>query len=160
MRNIHPIDPIDRKILSRLQVDASGSVAELAEAVGLSTTACWRRVQKLEAAGVIMRRVALVDPDKVELGLSVFVSLRTSKHSIAWLENFTRVVTALPEVIGFYRLAGETDYLLHVTVRDIAAYDAFYKRLVREAGELTDVTSSFTMERIKDTTALPIALDD
>lgn len=153
------MDRIDRKILAHVQEDATISIADLARTVGLSTTPCWRRLQKLEAAGVIQRRVALVDPEKVGLGLSVFVSIRTNRHSIEWMEKFTRQVTRLPEVVEFYRLAGENDYLLRVLVRDIAAYDAFYKRLINIA-DLANVTSSFAMEQIKYTTAVPIESAD
>ncbi|MCZ6523235.1 MAG: Lrp/AsnC family transcriptional regulator [Alphaproteobacteria bacterium] len=149
------MDSIDRKILARVQEDATVSIADLAATVGLSTTPCWRRLRKLEAAGVITRRVALVDPEKVGLGLSVFVSIRTNRHSIEWMEKFTRAVTKLPEVVEFYRLAGENDYLLRVLVRDIPTYDAFYKRLIRVA-DLANVTSSFAMEQIKYTTAVPV----
>ena len=149
------MDRIDRKILARVQEDSTISIADLAREVGLSTTPCWRRLQKLEAAGVIQRRVALVDPEKVGLGLSVFVSIRTNRHSIEWMEKFTRQVTRLPEVVEFYRLAGENDYLLRVLVRDIPAYDAFYKRLINVA-DLANVTSSFAMEQIKYTTAVPV----
>jgi Lrp/AsnC family transcriptional regulator len=149
------MDRADHAILVRIQQDATLSVAELAAEVGLSTTACWRRLQKLEAAGVIRGRVALVDGDKVGLGLSVFVTIKTNKHNIEWLEDFTAKVVAMPQVIGFYRLAGENDYLLHVVTRDIASYDAFYKQLVG-ISELADVTSNFAMEQIKYTTVLPI----
>ncbi|MEE8246559.1 MAG: Lrp/AsnC family transcriptional regulator [Alphaproteobacteria bacterium] len=149
------MDSIDRKILARVQEDATISIADLAATVGLSTTPCWRRLRKLEAAGVITRRVALVDPEKVGLGLSVFVSIRTNRHGIEWMEKFTRAVTKLPEVVEFYRLAGENDYLLRVLVRDIPTYDAFYKRLIRVA-DLANVTSSFAMEQIKYTTAVPV----
>ena len=149
------MDSIDRKILARVQEDATISIADLAATVGLSTTPCWRRLRKLESAGVITRRVALVDPEKVGLGLSVFVSIRTNRHGIEWMEKFTRAVTKLPEVVEFYRLAGENDYLLRVLVRDIPTYDAFYKRLIRVA-DLANVTSSFAMEQIKYTTAVPV----
>jgi Lrp/AsnC family transcriptional regulator len=153
------MDKADRDILVHVQRDATQSVADLAARVGLSTTACWRRLQKLEGAGVIRGRVALVDGAKVGLGLSVFVAIKTNKHNIEWLEDFTRKVVAMPQVIGFFRLAGENDYLLHVVTRDIASYDAFYKQLVGIA-ELADVTSSFAMEEIKYTTVLPIEADD
>ncbi len=149
------MDSIDRKILARVQEDATVSIADLAATVGLSTTPCWRRLRKLETAGVIKRRVALVDPEKVGLGLSVFVSIRTNRHGIEWMEKFTRAVTKLPEVVEFYRLAGENDYLLRVLVRDIPSYDDFYKRLIRIA-DLANVTSSFAMEQIKYTTAVPV----
>ncbi len=149
------MDSIDRKILARVQEDATISIADQAATVGLSTTPCWRRLRKLETAGVIQRRVALIDPEKVGLGLSVFVSIRTNRHDIEWMEKFTREVTKLPEVVEFYRLAGENDYLLRVLVRDIPTYDAFYKRLIRIA-DLANVTSSFAMEQIKYTTAVPL----
>lgn len=152
------MDKADRDILVRVQRDATQSVAELASGVGLSTTACWRRLQKLEGAGVIRGRVALVDGSKVGLGLSVFVTIKTNKHNIEWLEEFTAQVVAMPQVIGFYRLAGENDYLLHVVTRDIASYDAFYKQLVG-ISELADVTSNFAMEEIKYTTVLPVETD-
>ena len=152
------MDKADRDILVRVQRDATQSVAELASGVGLSTTACWRRLQKLEGAGVIRGRVALVDGNKVGLGLSVFVTIKTNKHNLEWLEDFTAKVVAMPQVIGFYRLAGENDYLLHVVTRDIASYDAFYKQLVG-ISELADVTSNFAMEEIKYTTVLPVEAD-
>jgi Lrp/AsnC family transcriptional regulator len=149
------MDAIDRKILAVLQEDASLSVAEIGNRVGLSSTPCWKRIQRLEAEGVIQRRVALVDQDKVGLGVSVFVSIETGDHSQAWLANFAEVVGAMPEVMEFYRMAGDVDYMLRVVVTDIAGYDAFYKRLIAQV-PLKNVTSRFAMEKIKSTTALPI----
>ncbi len=138
-----------------MQEDASLSVAQLAERVGLTTTPCWRRLQRLEREGYIRARVALLDPQKLGLGLSVFVLIRTAHHTADWLEQFSRTVSAFPEVVEVNRLAGEYDYLLRVVTRDIASYDRFYKRLI-EAVDLSDVTSSFSMEEIKYATALPL----
>jgi Lrp/AsnC family transcriptional regulator len=149
------LDAIDRRILRELQTDATIPIAELAERAGLTQTPCWKRVKRLTDAGVIIRRVALLDPDKLDLGLVVFVAVRTSRHDEAWLDAFAKGAAGLPEVVEFYRLSGETDYLLKVIVRDIAAYDAFYKRLIA-AAPLSDVSSSFAMEQIKSTTALPL----
>jgi len=149
------MDAIDRKILAVLQVDASLSVAEIGQRVGLSSTPCWKRIQRLEADGVILKRVALVDQDQVGLGVTVFVSIETGDHSEEWLRNFAEVVGAMPEVMEFYRMAGDVDYMLRVVVADIAGYDTFYKRL-NAAVPLTNVTSRFAMEKIKSTTALPI----
>lgn len=138
-----------------MQEDASLSVAQLAERVGLTTTPCWRRVQRLEREGYIRARVALLDPQKLGLGLSVFVLIRTDRHTPEWLERFSRAVSAFPEVVEVNRLAGEYDYLLRVVTQDIASYDRFYRKLI-EAVDLSDVTSSFSMEEIKYSTALPI----
>jgi Lrp/AsnC family transcriptional regulator len=150
------MDAIDRKILAVVQEDASLSVAEIGQRVGLSSTPCWKRLQRLEADGVILRRVALVDPDKIGLGISVFVSIETNDHSQDWLKKFAEVVGAMPEVMEFYRMAGDVDYMLRVVVADMAGYDAFYKRLIGTV-PLKNVTSRFAMERIKQTTALPIS---
>jgi len=149
------MDAIDRKILAVLQEDAALSVAEIGNRVGLSSTPCWKRIQRLESEGVIQKRVALVDQDKVGLGVSVFVSIETGDHSQGWLGNFADIVGAMPEVMEFYRMAGDVDYMLRVVVPDIAGYDAFYKRLIA-AVPLKNVTSRFAMEKIKSTTALPI----
>lgn len=146
---------MDRKILRVLMDDASLSIAEVARRVGLSQSPCWARIQKLEAEGVISKRVALVDPLKVGVGLSVFVTLQAGDHTPEWLERFAAGVTAMPEVIEAHRMAGEADYLLHVAVRDVAAYDSFYKRLIAVA-PMRNVTSSFAMERVKHTTSWPI----
>jgi len=148
-------DSIDRRILRELQADATIPIAELAERAGLSQTPCWKRVKRLTEAGVIERRVAILNREQLDLGLVVFVSIRTSRHDEEWLNAFAKGASMLPEVVEFYRMSGETDYLLKVVVRDIAAYDAFYKRLIA-AAPLTDVSSSFAMEQIKYTTALPV----
>ncbi|EFH13489.1 Lrp/AsnC family transcriptional regulator [Pseudoroseomonas cervicalis] len=149
------MDEIDRRILALLQQDATLSVAQLADRVGLSTTPCWKRVQKLEAGGVITGRVALVSPEAVGLGLSVFVAIEAGDHSQAWMERFAQAVAAMPEVMEAYRMAGEVDYMLRVAVTDMAAYDRFYKRLIA-AVQPRNVTSRFAMERMKHSTALPL----
>jgi Lrp/AsnC family transcriptional regulator, cysteine-sensing transcriptional activator len=149
------MDAIDRKILSVLQEDASLSVAEIGTRVGLSSTPCWKRIQRLEADGVIQKRVAVIDQDKLGLGVTVFVSVETEDHSEEWLRKFAQLVGAMPEVLEFYRMAGDVDYMLRVVVPDIAGYDHFYKRLIA-AVPLKNVTSRFAMEKIKSTTALPI----
>ena len=150
------MDAIDKKILVVLQEDASLSVADIGQRVGLSSTPCWKRIQKLEAEGVIQKRVALVDPDKIGLSITVFVSIETSDHSQAWLDRFAALVSAMPEVMEFHRMAGDVDYMLRVVVADMQSYDAFYKRLIA-AVTLKNVTSRFAMEKIKSTTVLPIA---
>jgi Lrp/AsnC family transcriptional regulator len=149
------MDAIDRKLLALLQDDASLSIAELSERVHLSQTPCWKRIQKLEQQGVIQKRVALVSPEKLGLGLTVFVSIETNDHSKDWLDRFAASVSAMPEVMDFYRMAGDVDYMLRVVVADMAAYDAFYKRLI-ETIPLKNVTSRFAMERVKATTAYPV----
>jgi len=149
------MDAIDRKILAVLQEDASLSVAEIGNRVGLSSTPCWKRIQRLEGDGVIQKRVAVIDQDKLGLGVTVFVSVETEDHSEEWLKRFAELVGAMPEVLEFYRMAGDVDYMLRVVVQDIAGYDAFYKRLIA-AVPLKNVTSRFAMEKIKSTTALPI----
>jgi Lrp/AsnC family transcriptional regulator len=149
------MDAIDRKILAVVQEDASLSVAEIGSRVGLSSTPCWKRIQRLEAEGVITRRVALIDPAKIGLGITVFVSVETGDHSQDWLKRFAEVVGGMPEVMEFYRMAGDVDYMLRVVVPDIAGYDTFYKKLI-DTVALKNVTSRFAMEKIKSTTALPI----
>lgn len=149
------MDDADRRILYWLQLDASLPLAELAEKTGLSPSPCWRRVQRLTNEGVIRARVALLDARQINLGVDVFVSVRTSQHKKEWAEAFTATVMAQPEVVGFYRMAGNVDYLLHIVVPDIAGYDRVYKRLI-ERIELNDVSASFAMETIKSTTALPL----
>ena len=149
------LDLIDRKIVAELMRDATLPIAAIGEKVGLSQTPCWKRIQKLEQAGVILKRVALVAPEKIGLGLTVFVQIETADHSGPWLEKFAQMVAAMPEVMEFYRMAGDVDYMLRVVVADMAAYDGFYKKLI-ETIPLKNVTSRFAMERIKATTALPI----
>jgi len=152
------LDAIDRKILALLQEDATLSIAAIGERVGLSQTPAWKRIQRLEADGVIARRVALLDPEHLGLGLTVFVSIETNDHSEAWLARFAEVVSAFPEVLEIYRMAGDVDYMLRVMVADMSAYDAFYKRLIA-AVPLKNVTSRFAMQRVKSTTALPLESD-
>ena len=149
------MDRLDKKILRFLQEDSTLAVADIAKRVGLSTTPCWRRIQKLEEEGVIRRRVAVLDPARINLRVTVFVSIRTNSHSNEWLKRFSEVVGDFPEVVEFYRMSGDVDYLLKVVVPDIAAYDAFYKRLISRI-EIRDVSSSFAMEQIKYTTEMPL----
>jgi Lrp/AsnC family transcriptional regulator len=149
------IDAIDRKILRVLQEDASLSVAEIGDRVGLSSTPCWKRIQRLEADGIITGRVALVDQNKIGLGISVFVSVESGDHSDAWLKKFAEAVSAMPEVMEFYRMAGDVDYMLRVVVADMQSYDTFYRKLI-SAVALKNVTSRFAMEKIKSVTALPV----
>ena len=149
------MDRLDKKILRLLQEDATLAVADVAKKVGLSTTPCWRRIQKLEEEGVIQRRVAVLSPEKVNTRVNVFISIRTSSHSLEWLKRFSEVVQEFPEVVEFYRMSGDVDYLIRVVVPDIAAYDVFYKKLIARI-EIRDVSSAFAMEQIKYTTQLPL----
>lgn len=149
------LDDVDRRILFHLQRDAAMPIAELAGHAGVSASPCWRRVQRLTEAGVIRARVALLEPARVNAGVNVFVAIRTNQHKAAWTEAFRAAVLDMPEVVGFYRMAGQVDYLLHVVVPGIDAYDAVYKRLIARI-ELYDVTASFAMEVLKSTTALPL----
>jgi Lrp/AsnC family transcriptional regulator len=150
------LDTMDIKILTILQEDSTLPVAEIGKKVGLSTTPCWRRIQKLEQDGVIQRRVALLDPQSVSAGVTVFVAITTNQHNAAWLERFNAVVASFPEIVEAYRMSGQVDYLLRVAVPDIASYDRFYKAFILQI-DLTDVSSSFAMEQIKFTTALPLS---
>ena len=149
------MDRLDRMILTILQEDATVPVAEIGRRVGLSTTPCWRRIQKMEEEGVIKARVAVLDPAKVNSKVTVFVFITTNQHNEDWLTRFSKVIGEFPEVVEFYRMSGQIDYLLKIVVPDIEAYDAFYKRLIARI-ELSDVTSMFAMEEIKSTTRLPL----
>lgn len=149
------MDRIDRRILFELQRDATLSVAQISERVGLSQTPCWKRIQKLEQAGIITGRVALVDPTRIGLGLTVFVEIEATDHSPAWREGFARAVGEMPEVLEVYRMAGDVDYLLKVVAPDMASFDDFYRRLTARL-DLKNVTSQFAMERVKASTAFPI----
>jgi Lrp/AsnC family transcriptional regulator len=149
------MDDKDRKILTLLQEDAMMPVAEVASHVGLSTTPCWRRIQKLEEEGVIRKRVALLDRHKLNVGVTVFVAVKTRHHVMDWLDKFKNALETIPEVVEAYRLSGEVDYLLRIVVPDIEAYDEVYKRLIDKV-EFSDVSSSFAMEDMKFTTALPV----
>jgi len=146
---------IDVKILDLLQNDASQSIAGIAERVHLSQNACWRRIKQLEDEGIIAKRVALLDPEKLGVGVTVFVTVRAGEHTEKWLETFSAAVRKMPEVVEFYRMTGEIDYLLKLQVADIAAYDRVYKALIRSA-KLMDVSSAFAMEELKRTTAIPL----
>lgn len=149
------LNEADIRILRVMQEDATLSVAAIAETVHMSHNACWRRIKRLEEAGVISRRVTLLDPTALGLDMTVFVSIRASEHSEEWLNGFAAAVRAIPEVVEFYRMSGDVDYLLKLRVQNIAAYDAVYKRLIK-AVRLTDVSSAFAMEELKHTTALPL----
>jgi len=149
------MDRIDRQILDLIQRDATLSTAEIAERVSLTTTPCWRRIQNLERRGLIRSRVALLDREQLNIGVDVFVAIKTNQHNAEWLSQFAQVVDEFDEVVEFYRMSGEVDYLMRVVVPDIAAYDQFYRRLIEQV-RIADVSSSFAMERLKYTTALPL----
>jgi len=151
------IDRFDRKILSLLQENASLSNAEISERVGLSPNACWRRTKRLEEQQIIRRRVALLNQEKLDLKVTVFVGIRTNEHNEQWLARFASGIREIPEVMEFYRMSGDIDYMLKIVVKDIEDYDRVYKKLIAVA-PLHDVSSSFAMERIKSTTALPLYL--
>jgi len=148
------LDDFDRRILRELQRDASLPVEVIGERVGLSRNACWRRIRRLEEDGVIRARVALIDPEALGLDLTVFIAVRTDRHDPDWLEAFTRAVRDMPEILGVYRTSGDLDYLLKARVADVRAYDRLYQRLIRRIA-LTDISASFVMEEIKETTELP-----
>ena len=149
------IDDIDLRILDALQKDANQSVSDIAKHAGVSTTPCWRRIQRLEAEGVISKRVALLNRAQLNASVTVFIAVRTNKHTVDWLDKFRKVVKDIPEVVDFYRMSGDIDYLLKAYVPDIASYDALYKKLIAKI-ELSDVTSMFAMEELKSTTAIPL----
>lgn len=155
MPSLPELDSIDREILRLLQRDATMSLATISHAVGLTQTPCWKRIRRMEQAGVLTKRVALVEPAKVGLPLTAFVAVETGDHSAPWLERFASILAAMPEVMDVWRMAGDVDYLLRVVVSDMAAYDAFYRRLVA-AIPLKNVSGRFTMEHIKAETVLPI----
>ncbi|MBP6221379.1 Lrp/AsnC family transcriptional regulator [Limnohabitans sp. Rim47] len=149
------LDAIDRKILELLQTQSDWPINELAAAVHLTPTPCWRRVQRLKELGILARQVALVDRQKVNLGVTVFVAIRTRDHDVPWLERFRAAVQGIGEIVEVYRMSGDVDYLLKVVVPDIAAYDLVYKQLIQQV-PLSDVSSSFAMEELKFTTAMPL----
>ena len=153
------LDATDRKILALLQQNAETPLADLAQAVNLSSTPCWRRIQRLREHGFITRQVALVDARKINLAVTAFVAVRTNQHNQAWFDSFRDAVRDIPEIVEFYRMSGDVDYLLRVVVPDIAAYDTVYKRLIRSV-DLSDVSTSFAMEELKFTTALPLDYAD
>jgi Lrp/AsnC family transcriptional regulator len=149
------MDKFDKAILETLQKNATLSVAEIADRISLSKTACWRRIQKLESEGVVRGRVALLDPNKLNLSLSVFISIRTNQHNEEWLQQFKAVTTAIPEVLEVYRMSGELDYLIRAVVSNMEGFDALYQELIK--ADLFDVSSSFVMETVKQTTELPLS---
>ena len=149
------MDTKDRRILELLQQNALFTAAELADEVGLTTTPCWRRIQKLEEQGYITARVALLDRQKMNVGVTVFVSVRTAQHSREWMERFLKALSETPEIVEAHRLSGDTDYLLRIVVPSIEEYDRLYKRLIRDL-EFLDLSSSFSMEELKSTTSIPV----
>jgi Lrp/AsnC family transcriptional regulator len=151
---VSTLDKTDKLILSRLQGDAALSVGDLAEIAGISKSACWRRIKKLEAEGVIDRRVTLLNASAIELSLTVFISIRTNQHNEKWADRFREVVQDIPGILEVYRMGGEVDYLIKAVVKDMPDYDKLYQKLIR--ANLSDVTSNFVMEEIKHTTELPI----
>lgn len=153
--NVKNIDQNDKNILKALQQDSSLSLENLAAKLSLSTNACWRRIKRMEADGIIARRVALVEPEAVGLGMTAFVAVKTKDHSDDWLKKFASAASSIDELVEFYRMAGEVDYMLKLLVRDMADYDRVYKKLIK-AVPLSDVSASFAMERIKYTTAVPV----
>jgi Lrp/AsnC family transcriptional regulator len=150
------IDTIDKKLLALLQEDGTLSLNELSEAVNLTTTPCWKRLKRLEEQGIISKRVALLDPEKLNLSFTSFVQIKTTNHSHEWYQAFVDTVSLFPEVMEFYRMAGEYDYMMKVLVKDMKQFDEFYKKLVNSIDGLSNVTSTFAMEPLKYTTALPI----
>ena len=149
------IDQLDRKILTQLQRDADISLGALGELVGLSRNACWRRIKTLDAKGIIRGKVTLLDAAQLDLGLTVFIQIRTDTHDRDWLDRFARATRTMPEILGAYRMTGDLDYLVRAKCADMAAYDQLYQRLIRKV-EMSDVAASFVMEEIKETTALPV----
>jgi Lrp/AsnC family transcriptional regulator len=150
------LDKIDRQILGLIQADASLPIQQIAEQVGLSVNPCWRRIRQMEQSGVIQGRVALVSPEKVGLGLTVYVRVKTNQHSAAWAKRLNEVIGAMPEILECHRIGGDVDYLLKVVVEDMAGYDRTYKELIERLPSLADVSALFSMERLKSATALPI----
>ncbi|CAH8201484.1 Lrp/AsnC family transcriptional regulator [Vibrio sp. SA48] len=150
------LDKIDRMILSLLQQNSTLSLNDLAEAVNLTTTPCWKRLKKLEESGVIAKKVALLDPEKLDLSFTAFVLIKTSDHSHEWYSRFVATVSEYPEIMEFYRMAGEYDYMMKVLVKDMKCFDQFYKKLVNSVEGISNVTSTFAMESLKYTTQLPL----
>ncbi len=149
------MDSIDKAILAQLQHDSGTPISEIAESVGLSATPCWRRIKKMEEEGVIARRVALVDPAAVNLNLTAFVAVKTAQHGEKWLTDFSESVRRVPEVVELHRMSGDIDYLMKVVCPDMAHFDRIYKKLISIA-EFSDVSSTFSMESLKQTTELPL----
>lgn len=150
------LDKYDRKILALLQENADLPLTELAEQVSLTKNPCWRRIQKLQSSGLIRKKVVLLDAKQLNLGVTVFVNIRTTQHTVEWLEKFAEVVNDIPEIVEFYRMSGDVDYMLKIVVPSIEAYDAVYKKMIKRI-EIFNVSSYFAMEEIKNTTELPLA---
>ena len=149
------IDDFDRKILRCLQTDASQPIESIAEQIGLSRNACWRRIKTLEEAGIITGRIALVDPEKVGAGLSAFIMIRTNRHEPEWIDAFNKAVQDIPEIVGVYRTSGDIDYIVRARIADMADYDRIYQSLIRKVS-LSDVSATFVMEDIKETNSVPL----
>ncbi|MEY4859845.1 MAG: hypothetical protein RLZZ235_2012 [Pseudomonadota bacterium] len=156
MSKLNDLDPTDLAILRLIQADASLSLGDIAKEVGLTQTPCWKRIRRMEEAGIITGRVTLVNAEKLGLGISVFVAIETGDHSAAWIESFAKTVAEMPEIVECWRLGGDVDYLLRVVVSDMTAFDGFYRKLTARVTSLRKVTSRFAMECVKSTTALPI----
>jgi Lrp/AsnC family transcriptional regulator len=154
------LDKIDRQILGLLQEDAGLPIQQIAERVGLSVNPCWRRIRQMEQSGVIQKRVALVSPEKVGLGLTVYVRVKTNQHSAAWAKKLNEVIAAMPEILECHRIGGDVDYLLKVVVEDMAGYDRTYRELIDRLPSLADVSALFSMERLKSVTGLPIPAEN
>ena len=157
MPDIYQLDSTDRRILDLIQNDATLSLQEIADKVNLSSNPCWRRIRRMETEGVIDRRVAIVNPAKLGLGASVFVTIRTNKHDEGWLKKFAKGVKGIPEIVECHRMSGDLDYLLKVVVRDISHYDAVYQKLIAAVPGLGDVSSAFSMESLKHSTAIDMS---
>ena len=157
MKTFVELDTIDRKILGIMQQDCTRPIKEIAEAVGLSNNPCWRRIKRLEDKGVISQRVALIDPAKIGLGVTAFVTIRTDQHTSKWLEAFKRAVQNIPEIIACDRMTGDVDYLLRVVVHDIEHFDKVYQQLIKSVPGLSDVSSTFSMEKMKQGPAIDVA---
>jgi len=156
MAKLNDLDATDLAILRLIQADASLSLGDIAKEVGLTQTPCWKRIRRMEEAGIITGRVTLVNAEKLGLGISVFVAIETGDHSAAWIESFATTVAEMPEIVECWRLGGDVDYLLRVVVSDMTAFDGFYRKLTARVTSLRKVTSRFAMECVKSTTALPI----
>jgi len=156
MSKLNDLDATDLAILRLIQADASLSLGDIAKEVGLTQTPCWKRIRRMEEAGIITGRVTLVNAEKLGLGISVFVAIETGDHSAAWIESFAKTVADMPEIVECWRLGGDVDYLLRVVVSDMTAFDGFYRKLTARVTSLRKVTSRFAMECVKSTTALPI----
>jgi len=156
MAKLNDLDATDLAILRLIQADASLSLGDIAKEVGLTQTPCWKRIRRMEEAGIITGRVTLVNAEKLGLGISVFVAIETGDHSAAWIESFAKTVAEMPGIVECWRLGGDVDYLLRVVVSDMTAFDGFYRKLTARVTSLRKVTSRFAMECVKSTTALPI----